>query len=83
MRGLLNILSLFRNEFNKFTRAQILESILYDIGIITLISHFCPQKEELKFCHLYATLLWTSFHTCNVTPKSVNHYWDQTCFSMH
>ena len=42
MRGLPSILSLFRNEFNKFnnTRAQMLDSILsYDI-MITLKFHF-------------------------------------------
>ena len=42
MRGLPSILSLFRNEFNKFnnTRARILDSILsYGIKII-LKSHF-------------------------------------------
>ena len=41
MRGLPSILSLFRNEFNKFnkTRAQVLDSVSYDINI-TLTSHF-------------------------------------------
>ena len=43
MRGLPNILSFIRNEFNKFnnTRARLLDSIYhYDIKI-TLKSHFC------------------------------------------
>ena len=41
MRGLPSILSLFRNEFNKFnnTRARMLDS---DIKI-TLKSHFCRK----------------------------------------
>ena len=40
IRGLPNILSLFRNEFNKFnnTRARIVDSIK-----ITLKSHFCRK----------------------------------------
>ena len=41
MRGLPSILSLFRNEFNKFnnTRARMLDSIK-----ITLKSHFCRKN---------------------------------------
>ena len=44
MRGLPSILSLFRNEFNKFnnTRARMLDSISYDIKI-TLKSHFAVK----------------------------------------
>ena len=41
MRGVSSILSLFRNELNKFnkTRAQVLDSILsYDIHIIIIVT---------------------------------------------
>ena len=56
MRGLPSILSLFRNEFNKFnnTRARMLDSIYHMIK-----SHFC-RKNVYKFVIMYATLLWTS-----------------------
>ena len=50
-RRLPSILSLFRNEFNKFnnTRVQMLYSILsYDIRI-TLKSHFC--RKNAIICH--------------------------------
>ena len=49
MRGLPSILSLFRNEFNKFnnTRARMLESIYHMIN--TLKSHF--WRKTLSFCH--------------------------------
>ena len=42
MRGLPSILSLFRNEFNKFndTRAQMLDSF-YRMTLRLLESHFC------------------------------------------
>ena len=50
MRGLPSILSLFRNEFNKFNnaRAQMLDSI-YRMTKIPLKSHFCCKT--LQFCH--------------------------------
>ena len=56
MRGLPSILSLFRNEFNKFnnTRARMLDSIYHMIK-----SHFC-RKKRYNFVIMYATLLWTS-----------------------
>ena len=43
MRGLPSILSLFRNEFNKFnnTSARMLDSIYHMTFKITLKSHFC------------------------------------------
>ena len=49
MRGLPSILSLFRNEFNKFnkTRARMLDSIYHMTN--TLKSHFCVKT--LYFCH--------------------------------
>ena len=68
MRGLPSILSLFRNEFNKFnnTRAQMLDSI--DHITNTLKSHFwCKNVIILSFCtqHCYG------HH--NVSRKSINH----------
>ena len=50
MRGLPSILSLFRNEFNKFnnTRARMLDSIYHMTN--TLKSHFW-RKKTLSFCH--------------------------------
>ena len=49
MRGLSSILSLFRNEFNKFnnTRARMLDSINHMTS--TLKSHF--WRKMLWFCH--------------------------------
>ena len=59
MRGLLSILSLFRNEFNKFNnnRARMLDSIYHMTN--TLKSHFW-RKKRYNFVIMYATLLWTS-----------------------
>ena len=59
MRGLPSILSLFRNEFNKFnnTRARMLDSIYHMTN--TLKSHFC-RKKRYNFVIMYSTLLWTS-----------------------
>ena len=53
MRGLLNILSLFRNKFNKFnyTGARMLDSI-YHMTLKLLKNHiFCVKKS--RFCHPY------------------------------
>ena len=49
MRGLPSILSLFRNEFNKFnnTRARMLDSIYHMTN--TLKSHF-RRKNVILFC---------------------------------
>ena len=46
MRGKPRILSLFRNEFNKFnnTRARMLDSIYHMTFKITLKSHFCRKN---------------------------------------
>ena len=59
MRGLPSILSLFRNEFNKFnnTRARMLDSIYHMTN--TVKSHFL-RKKRYDFVIMYATLLWTS-----------------------
>ena len=59
MRGLPNILSLFRNEFNKSnnTRSRMLDSIYHMPN--TLQSNFW-RKKRYDFVIMYATLLWTS-----------------------
>ena len=59
MRGLPSILSLFRNEFNKFndTGARMLDSIYHMTN--TLKSHFWCEK-RYDFVIMYATLLWMS-----------------------
>ena len=58
MRGLPSILSLFRNEFNKFnnTRARMLDSIYHMTNTLNLIS----GVKRYIFVIMYATLLWTS-----------------------
>ena len=53
MRGLPNILSCFRNEFNKFKNTRFYLS--YDIKI-TLKSHFCRKNVII----IFSTLLRTS-----------------------
>ena len=61
MRGLLSILSLFRNKFNKFnnTGARMLASIYHMTN--TLKSPFWRKNIKILSLHvMYATLLWTS-----------------------
>ena len=68
MRGLPNIISLFRNKFNKFnnTGARMLESISsYDIKTI-LKSYFWRENVWVLIC----VTLQASFH---VSRKSVSH----------
>ena len=72
MRGLPSILSLFRNEFNKFnnTRARMLDSIYHmTIGSkITLKSHFCRKNVIiLSLC------TQRCYGRHNVSRKSINH----------
>ena len=58
MRGLPSILSLFRNEFNKFnnTGARMLDSIYHMTN--TLKSHFWRKNVIILSLHvMYATLL--------------------------
>ena len=68
MRGLPSILSLFRNEFNKFnnTRARMLDSIYHMTN--TLKSHFWRKN---------VMILSSCTHRCygrnNVSRKSINH----------
>ena len=69
MRGLPSILSLFRNEFNKFnnTRARMLDSIYH--MTFRLLRNLISGVKTLYFCHyvrsvvmdvICPTLLWTS-----------------------
>ena len=66
MRGLPSILSLFRNEFNKFnnTRGQMLDDIK-----ITLKSHFCSKN--VIMLSLCTQRYYSGRH--NVSRKSINH----------
>ena len=70
MRGLLSILSFFRNEFNKFnnTRARMLDSIYH--MTLRLESHFCCKKVIiLSLCKQRC------YGRHNVSRKSINHLW--------
>ena len=60
MRGLPSILSLFRNEFNKFnkTRARMLDSIYH--MALRLLRNLNSVVKRYTFVIMYATLLWTS-----------------------
>ena len=68
MRGLPSILSLFRNEFNKFnnTGARMLDSIYHMIN--TLKSHFwCKNVIIFSLC------TQRCYERHNVSHKSINH----------
>ena len=68
MRGLPSILSLFRNEFNKFnnTRARMLDSIYHMTN--TLKSSFgCKNVMILSLC------TQRCYGRHNVSRKSINH----------
>ena len=68
MRGLPSILSLFRNEFNKFnnTRARMFDSIYHMIN--TLKSHFWHQNVIiLSLC------TQRCYERHRVSRKSINH----------
>ena len=60
MRGLPSILSIFRNEFNKFnnTRAGMVDSIYHKT--LTLLWNPFLALKRCKCVIMYATLLWTS-----------------------
>ena len=68
MRGLPSILSLFRNEFNKFnnTRARMLDSIYRMTN--TLKSHFWRKK-----CIILSLCMQRCYGRHNVSRKSINH----------
>ena len=70
MRGLPSILSLFRNEFNKFnnTRARMLDSIYYMTN--TLKSHFW-RKKRYNIVSMYAMLFWTSLRFLKIDKPLV------------
>ena len=71
MRGLPSILSLFRNEFNKFnkTRARMLDSI-YHMALITLKSRFCRKNVILL-----SLCTQRCYGRHNVSRKPINHKW--------
>ena len=79
MRGLPSILSLFRNEFNRFnnTRARKLDSIYHMTN--TLKSHFL--RKNVNFMIL-SSCTQRCYGRHNVSRKSVNNYRDHTCFFM-
>ena len=60
MRGLPSILSLFRNEFNKFnnTRARMLDSIYH--MTLRILRNLISRVKSYNFVILYAMLYWTS-----------------------
>ena len=70
MRGLPSILSLFRNEFNKFnnTRAQLLDSIYHMTN--TLKYHF-----RRKNVIILSLCTQRCYGRNNVSRKSINHQW--------
>ena len=65
MRGLPSILSLFRNEFNKFnnTRARLLDSIYHMI-----FSYFCRTNVIIL-----SSCTKRCYGRRNVSRKSINH----------
>ena len=68
MRGLSSILSLFRNEFNKFnnTRARMLDSIYHMTNTLNF-DFWHKNVIILSLCTL------CSFGRHNVSRKSINH----------
>ena len=68
MRGLLSILSLFRNEFNKLnnTRARMLDSIYHMTH--TLKSHFWRKNVMIL-----SSCTQRCYGRNNVSRKSINH----------
>ena len=68
MRGLLSILSLFRNEFNKFnnTRARMIDSIYHMTH--TLKSHFWRKNVMI-----FPSCTQHCYGRNNVSRKSINH----------
>ena len=68
MRGLPSILSLFRNEFNKFnkTRARMLDSIYHMTN--SLKSHFWRKNVMIL-----SSCTQRCYERNNVSRKSINH----------
>ena len=86
MRGLPSILSLFRNEFNKFnnTRARMLDSIYHMTK--TLKSHFWRKNVMiLSSCtqrwrrHMIKQGRFIIVHTCPSISQSVQPFASQIC----
>ena len=71
MRGLQSILSLFRNEFNKFnnTRAQMLDFIYH--MTLSLLRNLISAVKRFNFVIMYATLLWTSYNVSTTSGSSI------------
>ena len=61
MRGLPSILSLFRNEFDKYNKTgpRVLDFI-YHITLKYFCNAFCGVKTS-RFYHIYLIMLWASF----------------------
>ena len=78
MRGLASILSLFRNEFNKFnnTRARMLDSIYHMTN--TLKSHFWRKNVMI-----ISSCTQSCYGRHNVSRKSVNHYYSGLSILLH
>ena len=72
MRGLTNILSLFRNEFNKFnnTRTRMLDSIYHMIN--SLKSDF--WRKNVIMLSLCTQVAQRCYGRHNVSRKSINYY---------
>ena len=71
MRGLPSILSLFRNEFNKFnnTRARMLDSIYH--MTLSLLGHLISAVKRYNCVITVCTQRCYGRH--NVSRKSINH----------
>ena len=72
MRDLQSILSLFRNEFNKFndTRAQMLDSIYY--MTLRLLLDLISAVKNIMILSLYNQRCYRHH---NISRKSVDHWW--------
>ena len=85
MRGLPSILSLFRNEFNKFnnTRARMLNSICHMTLRLLWKFLFCLKK-RYNFVIFDATLLWTSWRFLKIRkPLVVYQFYCMALFHSH
>ena len=73
-RGLPSMLSLFRNEFDKFNciRARMLD-YFYDMTL-NLLRNGVLCVTALIFCHIYTTLLRPSLHSVTKICKPLVFY---------
>ena len=60
MRGLPSILSLFRNEFNKFNNARVRMLVYIYRMTLRLLWNLISAVKLYTFVIMYATLIWTS-----------------------